>query len=67
MIKLVYCITRNAGMTGDEFFHYWKNVHGPIGRTIPGLQKLVQSHMTVTVLLMRSPPCRARTAAERSG
>jgi hypothetical protein len=44
MIKLVYCVTKKAGMTDDEFFHYWKNVHAPIGARIPGLRKLVQSH-----------------------
>lgn len=44
MIKVVYCITKKAGMTDNEFFDYWKNVHGPIGARIPGLRKLVQSH-----------------------
>lgn len=44
MIKLVYCITKKAGMADDEFFCYWRNVHGPIGARIPGLRKLVQSH-----------------------
>lgn len=44
MIKLVYCITKKAGLTDQEFFDYWKNVHGPIGALIPGLRKLVQSH-----------------------
>ena len=23
MIKLVYCITKKAGLTDEEFFHYW--------------------------------------------
>ncbi len=31
-------------MTDAEFFHYWRNVHGPIGSRIPGLRRLVQSH-----------------------
>lgn len=44
MVKLVYCISKKAGLTDEEFFHYWKNVHGPIGARIPGLCKLVQSH-----------------------
>ena len=44
MIKLVYCIAKKASLTDEEFFHYWKNVHGPIGARIPGLRKLVQSH-----------------------
>jgi len=44
MIKLVYCITKKPGLTYEEFFRYWKHVHGPIGAQIPGLRKLVQSH-----------------------
>jgi uncharacterized protein (TIGR02118 family) len=44
MIKLVYCITRKASLTDEEFFRYWENVHGPIGARIPRLRKLVQSH-----------------------
>ncbi len=44
MIKLVYCITKKPGLTDQQFFEYWKNVHGPIGAHIPGLRKLVQSH-----------------------
>jgi uncharacterized protein (TIGR02118 family) len=44
MIKLVYCITRRPGMTREEFSQYWREVHGPIGRRIPGLRRLVQSH-----------------------
>jgi uncharacterized protein (TIGR02118 family) len=44
MIKLVYCITKKPGLSDEEFFDYWKNIHGPIGARIPGLRRLVQSH-----------------------
>ncbi len=44
MLKLIYCITKKPGLTDDEFFHYWKNIHGPIGARIPRLRRLVQSH-----------------------
>ena len=44
MIKLVYCITRRPGMTLEDFSRYWRELHGPIGRRIPGLRRLVQSH-----------------------
>ena len=47
MIKLVYCITKKPGLTDEEFFRYWKNVHGPIGARIPGLRKLIQSHRVI--------------------
>ena len=44
MVKLVYCITKKPGLSDEEFFHYWENVHGPIGARIPRLRRLVQSH-----------------------
>jgi len=44
MIKLVYCITKKPGLSDEEFFHYWKKVHGSIGARIPRLRRLVQSH-----------------------
>jgi uncharacterized protein (TIGR02118 family) len=44
MVKLVYCLTRKPGLSPQEFSHYWEHVHGPIGRRIPGLRRLVQSH-----------------------
>ena len=47
MLKLVYCITKKPGLTDDEFFDYWKNVHGPIGARIPRMRRLVQSYRRV--------------------
>ena len=49
LVKLVYCITKKSGLSDEEFFGYWENVHGPIGARIPRLRKLVQSHR-LTVL-----------------
>jgi len=43
MIKVVYCITKKPGLTDEQFFHYWKNIHGPIGARIPHMRRLVQS------------------------
>jgi uncharacterized protein (TIGR02118 family) len=44
LVKLVYCINRRPDLSFEEFSTYWHDVHGPIGRRIPGLQRLVQSH-----------------------
>ncbi|MGO9272617.1 MAG: EthD domain-containing protein [Terriglobia bacterium] len=55
MIKVVYCITKKAGLTDEEFFHYWENIHGPIGARIPHLRRLVQSHR-LTVPGDKHPP-----------
>ena len=35
MVKLVYCISKKPNLTDEEFFRYWKDVHGPIGARIP--------------------------------
>ena len=55
MIKLVYCFTKKPGLTDEEFFRYWKNVHGPIGARIPGLRKLVQSRRLTVPGDIRAP------------
>jgi uncharacterized protein (TIGR02118 family) len=55
MIKLVYCITKKPDLTDEEFFHYWKYIHGPIGARIPGLKKLVQSHTIKNIATIRDP------------
>ncbi len=44
MVKLIYCITKKAGLSDEEFFRYWENIHGPIGARIPRVRRLVQSH-----------------------
>jgi len=43
MVKLVYCITKKAGLTDEQFFRYWREIHGPLGARIPRLRKLIQS------------------------
>ena len=55
MIKIVYCITKKAGLTDEQFFHHWENIHGPIGARIPGLRKLVQSRRLIVADDTRPP------------
>jgi len=43
MIKLVYCISKKPGLSDEEFFRYWKEIHAPIGSRIPGVRKFIQS------------------------
>ena len=47
MIKLVYCITKTTGLTDQQFFDYWENVHAAIGSRIPGVRRFVQSRRLV--------------------
>ena len=55
MLKLVYCISRRPDLTSEEFGRYWRDVHGPIGARIPGLRRLVQSHVLRTPGDARAP------------
>ncbi len=53
MVKLIYCISKKADMSVDEFQQYWRDTHAPIAAAIPGLRRYVQSHV-VPVLYDRN-------------
>ena len=63
MIKLVYCITKSAGKSVEEFQNYWLENHGPLVRSVAaelGATKYIQSHTvqpTLNVLLAKSRNC----------
>ena len=42
MVKLIYCITRKAGMSVEEFQRYGRETHAPIAGAIPELRRYVQ-------------------------
>ena len=44
LIKRISFIKRKPGIDPGEFFHYWKDVHGPLVVQIPGIQRYVQCH-----------------------
>jgi uncharacterized protein (TIGR02118 family) len=43
-VKSVELITRRPGMPVEEFQRYWRQVHGPLGASIPVVRRYVQSH-----------------------
>lgn len=43
-IRRLSFIKRKPGMAPEEFFQYWKDVHGPLALKLPGLQRYVQCH-----------------------
>ena len=43
MVKLVYCFAKRSDLSFEQFSRYWRDVHGPIGASIPGVRRLVQS------------------------
>ncbi|HLB23377.1 MAG TPA: EthD family reductase [Dehalococcoidia bacterium] len=45
MVKLIYCISKKAELSVEEFQRYWRETHGPIAGRIPGLRRYVQCHV----------------------
>ncbi|MFQ5898504.1 MAG: EthD domain-containing protein [Candidatus Methylomirabilia bacterium] len=43
-VKNIAFITHNPGMSIDAFQQYWRDVHGPLGASIPVVRRYVQSH-----------------------
>jgi uncharacterized protein (TIGR02118 family) len=43
-VKLLLVVLRRAGLTREEFFDHWLNVHGPLAAKLPGLRRYVQNH-----------------------
>ena len=46
MIKRISLLTRRPELTHDEFVKHWYEVHGPLARSVPGLRRYVQSHIS---------------------
>ena len=50
MVIILGFYKRKAGLTHEQFCHHWKNVHGPLIRSIPDIDKYlvryVQHHLT---------------------
>ena len=44
LIKRISFIKRKPGIDPEEFFQYWKDVHGPLALKLPGMQRYVQCH-----------------------
>jgi uncharacterized protein (TIGR02118 family) len=44
MVKLLAIASRHPGLSHEEFFDHWFNVHGPLGAKVPGLRRYVQNH-----------------------
>jgi uncharacterized protein (TIGR02118 family) len=55
LIKGVWQLKRKDGMALDEFRKYWIEVHGTLGRKLPGLRRYVQSHLIDEAYLYAEP------------
>jgi uncharacterized protein (TIGR02118 family) len=47
MVKVLIVLTRRTDMSRDDFRRYWRDVHGPIGASMPGVRRYVQNHATL--------------------
>ena len=45
MTKVLILFRKRADLTMDEFQRYWKETHGPLAATMPGVRKYVQDHV----------------------
>ena len=43
-VKSVGFVRRRPGMAVEAFQRHWREIHGPLGVTVPGLRRYVQSH-----------------------
>ena len=44
MVKAIFIVTKMPGLTLDEFFDHWQNVHGPLAKKVSGVRRYVQNH-----------------------
>ncbi|MFC1825427.1 EthD family reductase [Thermodesulfobacteriota bacterium] len=51
-VKLIAFLNRKAGLTLAAFQKYWREIHGPMGSTIPGVRRYLQCHT-----LTNTPEC----------
>ena len=48
MIKVLSLLTRKPEYTHEQFVKHWLEIHGPLARSVPGIRRYVQSHITGT-------------------
>lgn len=63
MIKVLSLLTRKDGLTHEDFVRHWRDIHGPLALSVPGIRRYVQSHIQGT----RTRADIAETAVEVDG
>jgi len=48
MIKVLSLLTRKPGLTHEDFVRHWRDIHGPLALSVPGIRRYVQSHIQGT-------------------
>jgi hypothetical protein len=39
MVRLIAMLRRNPALTAEEFHAHWRDVHGPLIRSVPGIER----------------------------
>jgi uncharacterized protein (TIGR02118 family) len=46
MIKVISVVHKKPDISKEDFYRYWKDVHGPlVAQALPGMKKYVQNHL----------------------
>ena len=46
MIKSMALLSKKPGISDEEFYYHWKEIHGPLAvKLIPGMKKYIQDHL----------------------
>jgi uncharacterized protein (TIGR02118 family) len=53
MVKALFVVSRKPGLTHQEFFDHWYEVHGALVAKLPGLRRYVQNHAVIEALATR--------------
>jgi uncharacterized protein (TIGR02118 family) len=53
MVKAIFIASRLPGLTHEEFFAHWTEVHGALAAKLPGLRRYVQNHAILEAYTVR--------------
>lgn len=56
--KIVEIVSRKKGMAVEDFQRHWRDIHGPLGASIPQVRRYVQNHARLSAYDRgRTPVC----------
>jgi uncharacterized protein (TIGR02118 family) len=53
MVKAIWTVLRKPGLTPQQCFKHWNEVHGPLAAKAPGMRRYVQNHAVVEAYAFR--------------
>ena len=55
-VKSIELVKKKKGMKVQDFQKYWTETHGPLGASIPQVNRYVQNHLTLESYGLEEPP-----------